>query len=34
VLAAVKELQTLGIKDIELQVLAERLRGAHESSPG
>jgi cation transport protein ChaC len=34
VLAAVKELQTLGIKDTGLQVLAERLRGAHESSPG
>jgi cation transport protein ChaC len=32
VLAAVKELQTLGIKDIELQVLAKRLKGAHESS--
>jgi cation transport protein ChaC len=34
VLAAVKELQTLGIKDIELQMLAERLKGAHESSSG
>jgi glutathione-specific gamma-glutamylcyclotransferase len=34
VLAAVKELQTLGIKDTGLQVLAERLRGAHESSSG
>ena len=34
VLAAVKELQTLGIKDIELQMLAERLKGAHETSSG
>ena len=32
VLAAVKKLLTLGIKDIELQRLAERLKGAHESS--
>ena len=31
VLAAVKELQTLGIKDIGLQVLAERLRGDRKS---
>ena len=30
VLAAVKELGTLGIQDNELQVLAERLRGVHE----
>jgi len=32
VLAAVKELGTLGIQDNELQVLAERLRGVHESA--
>src|SRR5262249_22645637 len=34
VLAAVEELQTLGMKDIEWQMLAERLKGAHESSSG
>jgi cation transport protein ChaC len=34
VLAAVKELQMLGIRDVGLQVLAERLKGVHESAPG
>jgi cation transport protein ChaC len=32
VLAAVKELQALGIRDAGLQVLAEQLRGIHESA--
>ncbi len=32
VLAAVKELQTLGIRDVDLQVLAEQLKGVHESA--
>ncbi|HET9716107.1 MAG TPA: gamma-glutamylcyclotransferase [Pseudolabrys sp.] len=32
VLAAVKELQTLGIRDTELQILAEKLRGTHEGA--
>ena len=32
VLAAVKELQSLGIRDAELQVLAEQLKGIHQSS--
>ena len=31
VLAATKELQALGIRDQDLQVLAERLKGVHES---
>ena len=34
VLAAVKEFQTLGIRDVALQMLAERLKGAHESAAG
>ena len=32
VLAAVKELQTLGIRDVELHVLAEKLKGVHETA--
>jgi cation transport protein ChaC len=32
VLAAVKELQALGIRDVGLQLLAEQLRGIHESA--
>jgi len=31
VLATVKELETLGVRDAGLHVLADRLRGAHES---
>lgn len=34
VLAAMKELHTLGIHDSELQLLAEQLRGVHESAAG
>ena len=32
VLAATKELQTLGIRDAQIEILAERLKGMHESS--
>jgi hypothetical protein len=32
VLAATKELQALGIRDQDLQVLAEQLKGVHESA--
>ncbi len=32
VLAAVKELRTLGIRDAELHILAEQLKGIHQSS--
>ncbi|HEY7232098.1 MAG TPA: gamma-glutamylcyclotransferase [Pseudolabrys sp.] len=32
VLAAMKELQALGIRDLELQRLAEQLKGVHESA--
>ena len=32
VLAAVKELQTLGIRDVALHVLAEKLKGVHETA--
>lgn len=32
VLAAMKELQALGIRDPELQLLAQRLKGTHEST--
>jgi len=34
VLAAMKELHTLGIHDLELQRLAEQLKGIHESAAG
>ena len=34
VLAAVKELHTLGIRDTDLHVLAEQLKGIHESAAG
>jgi cation transport protein ChaC len=34
VLAAVKELQALGIRDADLHVLAEHLKGIHESAAG
>jgi cation transport protein ChaC len=34
VLAAVKELQTLGIRDADLHVLAKQLKGIHESAAG
>jgi cation transport protein ChaC len=33
VLAAVKELETLGVRDADLHILGERLKGAHET-PG
>ena len=33
VLATVKELEAQGIRDAELELLAERLKGAHESQP-
>jgi hypothetical protein len=32
VLAATKELQALGIRDQDLQILAEQLKGVHESA--
>jgi hypothetical protein len=32
VLAAMKELQALGIRDQDLQILAEQLKGVHESA--
>ncbi|MFY9602227.1 MAG: gamma-glutamylcyclotransferase, partial [Pseudolabrys sp.] len=31
VLATVKELRTLGIRDVDLHMLAEQLRGSHRS---
>jgi cation transport protein ChaC len=34
VLAGVKELQALGIRDADLHVLAEQLKGVHESATG